>query len=73
MKISLLQIDVAWRDARENIRRAESLMASQPGADLYVLPEMWCTGFDVSPDQHTLEQSKMGYVTVSANRYHCSA
>ena len=36
-------------------------MASQPGADLYVLPEMWCTGFDVSPDQHTLEQSKMGY------------
>ena len=61
MKISLLQIDIAWRDAQENIRRAELFMASQPGADLYVLPEMWCTGFDVSPDQHTLEQSKMGY------------
>lgn len=61
MKISLLQTDVTWRDAQENIRRAESFMASQPGADLYVLPEMWCTGFDVSPDEHTLEQSKMGY------------
>lgn len=61
MKISLLQTDVAWRDAQENIRRAESLMACHPGADLYVLPEMWCTGFDVSPDQHTLQQSGIGY------------
>jgi predicted amidohydrolase len=45
MKVVLLQLDIQWKDVAENIRRAESLMYAHPGADLYVLPEMWSTGF----------------------------
>ena len=45
MKVTLLQIDSKWMDERGNILRATALMDSQPGSDLYVLPEMWSTGF----------------------------
>ena len=45
MKVTLLQIDSKWMDERGNILRATALMDSQSGSDLYVLPEMWSTGF----------------------------
>ncbi|MBQ8158206.1 MAG: nitrilase family protein [Prevotella sp.] len=45
MQVVLLQLDIQWKDIQENIRRAEMLMGKHPGADLYVLPEMWSTGF----------------------------
>ena len=50
MKVSLLQTDIAWGDIPENIRRAEELMSVSDGSDLYVLPEMWSTGFATLPE-----------------------
>lgn len=50
MKVSLLQTDIAWGDFVENIRRAEELMGDSDDSDLYVLPEMWSTGFATQPD-----------------------
>ena len=50
MKVVLLQTDIAWGDPAENIRRAESAMLKHPGADLYVLPEMFSTGFATRPE-----------------------
>ncbi len=50
MKVTLLQTDVSWKSPRQNIANAESLMAGQPDADVYVLPEMWSTGFLMRPD-----------------------
>ena len=49
MKVTILQLDIAWGQPEENIRRAEALMAQQPDSDLYVLPEMWSTGFATEP------------------------
>lgn len=49
MKVTLLQTDLHWAQPQENIREAERLMDSEPGSDLYVLPEMWSTGFAVEP------------------------
>ncbi len=57
MKITLLQTDIRWNDAAANIAEAERLMAGHPGSDLYVLPEMWATGFVTSPDGETARQS----------------
>lgn len=45
MKIALVQTDIVWCDAKANIARAEELIASSEAADLYILPEMWSTGF----------------------------
>ena len=49
MKVTLLQTNIEWAQPLVNIRRAEQLMQQQPGSDLYVLPEMWATGFATTP------------------------
>ena len=49
MRITVLQTDIVWADAEANIRKAERLMAEAPESDLYVLPEMWSTGFATEP------------------------
>ena len=58
MKVQLLQLDIAWRDADENIRLVEQMIQDAAPADLYLLPEMWATGFDVSPSTDTLAQAE---------------
>lgn len=49
MKISLVQMNLAWCDKESNLRRAEELIRLHPGADVYVLPEMFTTGFCMEP------------------------
>ena len=49
MKITILQRDIVWANPQENIRRADAAIDAQPGADLYVLPEMFSTGFCTEP------------------------
>ena len=49
MKIALVQMDLAWCDTQANLQHAEELMRRQLGADVYVLPEMFTTGFCMEP------------------------
>lgn len=49
MKVTVFQTDIRWADPQENVRQVERLMADNPGSDLYVLPEMWATGFATKP------------------------
>lgn len=50
MKISLIQFDIAKGNIQENWHRAASLMAKAEGSDVYVLPEMWTTGYITKPE-----------------------
>ncbi len=50
MKVTILQTDIAWNAPDANALRAEQLMKSAEGSDLYVLPEMWSTGFATQPE-----------------------
>lgn len=50
MKVSILQHDIAWGNPTENRQHLEQLIESAPEADLYVLPEMWSTGFATDPE-----------------------
>ena len=50
MEIALLQTDIAWGDREENLLRVEKLMDEHPEAQLFVLPEMFATGFMVGED-----------------------
>ena len=47
MKISCIQMDMAFGAADENFERAKQLIraAAQEGPDVIVLPETWNTGF----------------------------
>lgn len=58
MKITLIQPVVQWRNAAANIEEAERLMEQTPGSDIYILPEMWATGFDVCPNAMTRAASR---------------
>lgn len=50
MRVVILQQDIVWADPTENVRQAEAAIDRRPGADLYVLPEMFATGFATHPE-----------------------
>lgn len=56
MKIALLQFDLCWNNVRANIEKALFLI-NKVDADLYVLPEMWSTGFVIRPQGVAEEES----------------
>ena len=45
MKVTILQTDIKWADPDANEKALESVLLSSEKSDLYVLPEMWNTGF----------------------------
>ena len=50
MKVTLLQTDIKWSDPSANHREAERLIEQAEKSDLYILPEMWSTGFATFSD-----------------------
>ena len=42
-------MDLAWCNTQDNLGRAEQLITNNLGADVYVLPEMFTTGFCMEP------------------------
>lgn len=51
MRIGLVQTDIVWCNPTANIARVEELIAASETADLYVLPEMWSTGFVIEAQE----------------------
>lgn len=49
IKTTIIQTDIKWASPEENIASAEALLTAAPQSDLYVLPEMWATGFGALP------------------------
>lgn len=50
MIICQVQFDIAWGDPQANCAHLDELLARAPQAELYVLPEMFTTGFATLPD-----------------------
>lgn len=50
MKITILQRDIVWANPEENVRRADEAISRNAGADIYILPEMFSTGFCTNPE-----------------------
>jgi len=50
MKVLLLQRDIVWGDPGANIVSLREEFSTIGKADLYVLPEMWTTGFATTPE-----------------------
>lgn len=49
MKVTLIQHDIEWAKPEVNIRTVEEAIDRNPGSDLYLLPEMFSTGFITEP------------------------
>ncbi len=50
MRITLLQTDISWASPDTNRENVWRMLSSHPGSDLYILPEMWSTGFATAPE-----------------------
>ena len=50
MKITILQRDIEWANPALNVSRADEAIDRNPGSDIYVLPEMFSTGFCTNPE-----------------------
>lgn len=60
MNVCLVQTDMTWGDVQGNLGRLESALASAPEAGLYLLPEMFTTGFATLPDAVVEEEPSEG-------------
>ena len=75
MKVTLLQLDSQWASPQENILRAQRLMDQQPNSDLYVLPEMWATGFATEPQEIAEDEKQslaLSWMCQTARERHCA-
>ena len=62
MKILALQLAIAWEDRQANFTKVEAFLATgppEPGT-LVVLPEMFATGFSMSPNASEPEDGPHG-------------
>lgn len=50
MKISLLQQDIVWGNPADNQEKSETMLKALEKSDVYVLPEMFSTGFATQPE-----------------------
>ena len=51
IKIVLIQPDIAWEKPGENLNKYTVLLENAEDADLYILPEMFTTGFSMESDK----------------------
>lgn len=75
MKVTIIQLDIAWGNPEENIKRIECLMAQQPESDLYVLPEMWSTGFATEPSdiaEEEISSISLAWMKSTARKKQCA-
>ena len=49
LRVAICQMDITWGDCEANLQRVESCICSTE-ADLFVLPEMFLTGYDCSSE-----------------------
>lgn len=56
VKVKLFQQDIIWGDPADNRRKLDEMLSAESGADLYVFPEMFTTGF-ATMDGAVVEES----------------
>ena len=75
MKVTIIQLNIEWGSPAVNIKRAEQLMAKDPDSDLYVLPEMWSTGFATEPTGIAEDEAtsiSLEWMKKTASDRHCA-
>lgn len=63
LKITLLQTNILWENSDENIKEINRLVLQNHGADLFVLPEMFNTGFTDKVEQFA--EDEVGFTLTS--------
>jgi omega-amidase len=51
LKITTLQLDLVWENKAQNIENIHKILRGLPQTDVIVLPEMFTTGFSMTPEK----------------------
>lgn len=73
MQVTILQRDIIWADPVRNVERAEQTIRQLPRADIYVLPEMFSTGFCTQPEgiAETADSATLHWMRRMAAEFDC--
>ncbi|NBD96408.1 MAG: amidohydrolase [Gammaproteobacteria bacterium] len=68
LEVGLVQADLVWQDPDANRRRLAAMMDTQPGCDLYVIPETFSTGFlgDVGLEAESMDGPSVAWMREQA-------
>lgn len=66
--VTLIQFDIQWQQPLANMQVAEAAIMAAPRSDLYVLPEMWSTGFVTSTDATGSRKVELTWMQQMADR-----
>ena len=72
LKLSILQFDLIWEDASANLQAIDSLVVGKlDHTDVLVLPEMFTTGFTMSPSgvAETMDGESVGWMKRRAREW----
>ena len=74
MKVTIFQTDVSWARPDENVANVQHLLDANTGSDLYVLPEMWATGFATTPHDiaETTDSIALLWMCETAVKHSCA-
>jgi len=75
MKVTICQLDIKWADIEKNIESIENLIKQEPDSDLYVLPEMWSTGFATEPlgiAEKESDSLALQWMINTSKKYNCA-
>ncbi len=67
MKITVIQPDTKWCQISQNLHEAEEAINRNLGSDLYILPEMWGTGFVTKPKEELRRLNSNGKLQTIVN------
>jgi predicted amidohydrolase len=73
MKATLLQTDIVWGEPMQNRQHISQLLDEAGQSDLYVLPEMFSTGFMTHPkDGISADDTTLAWMQQQATDRHCA-
>lgn len=71
LKISVIQFEIFWESPQENLKYLNEQVKNLD-TDLLVLPEMFSTGFTMSPEKMPSHQEALAWMKGTAIKYDCA-
>ena len=72
MKITILQTDIKWACPYDNMDAAKAMIENAPQSELYVLPEMWATGFAPTSPHEACSDTPLEWMKRMAGQHKCA-
>ena len=75
LKVTIIQPDIIWKNARENLARYSDMLSGYAGTtDIVLLPEMFQTGFCTEPKEvcETMDGDSVRWMKRTAESLNCS-